>query len=277
MTLLLIRSRPREINQSVFTILILDIWRRPYRRLPPISGVMLRRLIMLRNWAPLADRPALDNAVKVSRKRGVAVTPPADMAVEESFVSGWDGAGAQSLFILVKEGRKFPVASVLLKLEIGVRDAWVRRGLTKRQAMDMLGKVGGKIGLMPGTTDYIARAVGHALSLNAERDAPPPFGLPDVVETAGLAHVRPEAVTVENLLADMVLTTDGAALRYALNGSRLWHETFPFAGSWFEDGEAVETAMGRRRTASPPPSKRCSNRFWRGAAAPGPSASSGQR
>lgn len=220
------------------------------RHRPRISGVMLRRLIMLRNWAPPADRPALDNAVKVSRKRGVAVTPLADRAVEDSFVSGWDGSGTQSLFILVKEGRKFAVASVLLKLEIGVRDAWVRRGLTKRQAMDMLGEVGGQIGLMPGAMSYAAVAIGHALTLNAECGAPPPFGLLDVVEAAGLAHVRPEAMTVESLLADMVSPTDAAALRYALHGSRLWHEMFPFAGSWFEDGAAVEAAMGRRRTAS---------------------------
>jgi hypothetical protein len=35
-----------------------------------------------------------------------------------------------------------------------------------------------------------------------------------------------------------------AAVGHALNGSRLWHKTFPFAGSWFENDAATEAAIG---------------------------------
>src|ERR1700730_14815559 len=45
-----------------------------------------------------------------------------------------DGAGAQSLFALTKRGRRFALASVLAKTQVGVADAWVREGMTKAEA-----------------------------------------------------------------------------------------------------------------------------------------------
>jgi hypothetical protein len=45
-----------------------------------------------------------------------------------------DGAGAQSLFALAKRGRRFALASLLVKTEVGVADARVRDGVTKAEA-----------------------------------------------------------------------------------------------------------------------------------------------
>src|SRR3712207_8995329 len=41
---------------------------------------------------------------------------------------------AQSLFALVKRGRRFAVAALLIKIGIGVADAWVTEGMGKAEA-----------------------------------------------------------------------------------------------------------------------------------------------
>ena len=52
-----------------------------------------------------------------------------------------DGAGAQSLFALTKRGRRFALASVLVKTEVGVADAWVREGMTKAEADALIAQI----------------------------------------------------------------------------------------------------------------------------------------
>ena len=51
-----------------------------------------------------------------------------------------DGAGAQSLFALTKQGRRFALAS-LVKTEVGVADAWVREGMTKAEADALIAQI----------------------------------------------------------------------------------------------------------------------------------------
>jgi hypothetical protein len=50
-------------------------------------------------------------------------------------------AGAQSLFALTKQGRRFALASLLVKTEVGVADAWVREGMTKAEADALIAQI----------------------------------------------------------------------------------------------------------------------------------------
>ncbi len=109
-----------------------------------VSGVMLRRLIAIRNWLPEADRVSLDRAIQTCRRKGVDIGAWPQPQVREVLASGIDGAGAQSVFILVREGRRNAVACLLLKHGIGVRDAWARHSLTRVR----VGRVSG-----PGSRD----------------------------------------------------------------------------------------------------------------------------
>ena len=88
------------------------------------SGSTLRRMIALRNWVPEADRPALDRAIKASQKKVACASWPS-AKVLEAYASGCDGSGAQSVFMIVAQGRKRALAALLFKQDSGVRDAWV--------------------------------------------------------------------------------------------------------------------------------------------------------
>jgi hypothetical protein len=52
-----------------------------------------------------------------------------------------DGAGAQSMFALAKQGRRFASACLLVKSEVGVRDAWVRDGMTRAEADALIAEI----------------------------------------------------------------------------------------------------------------------------------------
>lgn len=214
-----------------------------------VSGTMLRRMIALRNWLPEQERAELDDAIRKARSKGVAVTPTAPAMVREVLATGWDGAGSQSIFFVLKDGRRFAVAALLLKQEFGVRDAWVQRGGTKRDVEDLLGSVRDQVGLAPSTVEYAAKAAAYGLGINAVSGVMPPFGLIEVAELAGLTNLQPETVAVETLVASLCEALppapdgDDTSLRV----SETWTQRHPFTQSWFEGGAAVEELLGRKK------------------------------
>ncbi len=109
--------------------------------------------------------------------------------------SGFDGSGAGSVFALVKTGRLYAVASLLLKLGMGVRDAWVQRDLTKAQAGELLDELASQIELVPVSSDVLRRSLPHFLSVNEASGLLPPFGTLDVIETTGLGTVNPQQMS----------------------------------------------------------------------------------
>ncbi|MCG5239472.1 hypothetical protein ACIU1J_31155 [Azospirillum doebereinerae] len=216
-----------------------------------LSGITLRRMIALRNWVPAGERAALDDAIRKARLKGVAIAPLPSADVREVFATGWDGAGAQSLFFVVKEGRRFALAALLLKQGFGVRDAWVQHGGTKRDADGLLGEVEEQVGLVRTTMEYAAEAAAFALGINAASGVLPPFGLIDAAETAGLANLQPETVAVEALVetlcADLPSGPEAESLAFA--ASATWRQRHPFTQSWFESGDEVGELLGRKRLA----------------------------
>lgn len=217
-----------------------------------VSGTMLRRMITMRNWLPEAERPALDAVVKACRLKGVELIALSAAKIVEVVASGIDGAGAQSLFVLVKEGRKHAVASLLVKQGVGVRDAWVSHGMTKAQAEGMLDHIGFQMQQFDTSIDYLHQALGDALSVNAQSGELPPFGLVDFLETLGLATANPEPLPGDELLARLVDAIPGrmrgpASVKRALKASARWPAEYGFLESWFEDGGDLDGLLGAKK------------------------------
>ena len=213
-----------------------------------VSGVALRRLIALRNWLPEADRASLDRAVQACRRKGVELSPLPQAQVREVLVSGIDGAGAQSVFVLAREGRRHALGCLLLKHGIGVRDAWARHGLTRAELDAFLGQVG-EIELYPTSLDYVRIAAAHALAVNLGSGVMPPFATLDVLEAAGLHGIQPEALSADAVLGLLEAEAGPALARPAavadvLASSRGLPGEFGFLDSWFEADTEVERLLG---------------------------------
>lgn len=216
-----------------------------------VSATMLRRMIAMRNWVPEAGRPALDRAIQACRRQGCACAPWPEVELREVRVAGIDGSGAMAVLAQSREGRRTALASVLMKLELGIRDAWANHRMTRREVDDTLLQIAG-LDQVLADGEFLGTAVGHFLAVSIERGDPVPFGLIDAVEAAGLASVQPSPVPAEVLLAIIRRTgeralLEGAALDRLLAAGRDLPPDYAFMESWLEGGDRVQALLGGRR------------------------------
>lgn len=217
-----------------------------------VTPTMLRRMIAVRNWLPAQEQQSLDRAIKAARKAGVSCATAPRPQVQSVLVSGIDGSGALTVLTIATEGGKPVVAGLLVKQGFGVRDAWVRRGVSPAELRDLLVHVGSEISLAPSTADFTALAVRHFLATSLESGNLPPFGLLDFAEVAGISDLNPAAVSVELLVAQLCADIAPAqlspgAVNKTLRESADWPDEIPSLDSWFEDD--VAKAIGTKRSA----------------------------
>jgi hypothetical protein len=215
------------------------------------SGIALRRMIALRNWLPEAERPALDRAIKASQKKVACASWPA-AKVLTAYASGFDGAGAQSVFIVAGQGRKRAFAALLFKQDIGVRDAWVEQGTTQSEVDAQLQAVAMQMDFLPVSLEYAAAAVRHFLGVNAQTGILPPYGLLNVAEVTGLTGVNPEFQPADALVSSLCAEiapkrATPQAIAKALKASALWGETQATVCSWFEESDEVDALLAQPR------------------------------
>jgi len=224
-----------------------------------VPSRMVERLVSLRPWLPLVRQPKLDVTIRALRAH---TAPPVARSRDEIrmlLASLCDGAGAQSLFSLLVVGRRFALASVLIKSDVGVADAWVREDMPKREADSIIARITAETEAVRVPIDFVARRLSDALATNLATDTPPPFGLLQVTEALGLGLLRPTALAAKELAEDLLRDlpsdqTGPEATRQAHVDAADWPQLFDTVASWFEAGEEVEALLrpipSRRRRAA---------------------------
>ena len=216
-----------------------------------VSPTMLRRMIGLRNWLPAEQRPALDRAIKACRQNGGECASWPKAATSRVLATGIDGSGAHSVLVILPEGRKHAVAAMLGKLGAGVRDAWVRHGLSNAELKEVEERFSVEAFLKPTTFEYAAIATRCLLAMNVAATTTPPFGLLSFAEVVGLDSLNPEFMPTERLVEFLIkdipterLSPSGIVATLA--ASAHWSERHPMLESWFEDSEEVRQLLARR-------------------------------
>ena len=218
-----------------------------------VSPTMLRRLIGMRNWLPAEQRPALDRAIRACRQSGVACASWQKVAARKVLATGIDGSGAHSVLVIVPEQRKHAIASLLGKVGVGVRDAWVKHDMTEAELRDVESRFAVEAFLTSTTLEYAAVATQFLLAMNVAAGTMPPFGLLNFAETVGLESLNPEAMPVGQLLdklseeiAPERLSPQG--IDRALAASARWSDQYPVLGTWFEDNAHVRQLLTKRNS-----------------------------
>jgi hypothetical protein len=163
--------------------------------------------------------------------------------------TGVDGSGAQSLFVEAEEPRrKNAICSLLVKHGLGVRDAWTNHGMTRREATDFSREITASIDAFPVDMTFVRLAAEHFLAENLASAVPPPFGLLDAVETAGLEGLRPATVPVEWIIDALAPARGPEPLEPGRVAALLaagpeFCEAYDFVDSWFEDGDEVAALL----------------------------------
>ncbi|MTJ83809.1 MAG: hypothetical protein F8N37_22715 [Telmatospirillum sp.] len=220
-----------------------------------VSPEMLRRMIVMRNWIPDQDRQWIDAAIRTCRQKAIDCAAMPEVTVREVTASGIDGSGSQSIFIVVKDGRRQAVAGLLLQQGVGVRDAWVRSGLTKSEIGQFRAQIADQAACFQSNLDYVRLALGQALATSHESGTLPPFGLIDFVERGGLSGVNPQDIPVPDLVDRLIdATPDQTATGPKADASPEAVEDrttdLPFMESWFEDDGAIDDELNRKRLSA---------------------------
>ncbi len=215
-----------------------------------VSGATVNRLVVIRNWVNNDRRSAIDAVIRAARQKGVGLAvPTSPIQIAGVVASSCDGAGAQSFFVVIRQKRKHSIASLLVKHGFGVRDAWVRAGLTGAEAETFVDQVGFELGGFDSSLDVVKTALAHGLAANIETGEPIPFGLVQFIEATGLsfvpAYLKPREL-LDQLLADIhEEKKNPAAVARALSSLKRWQKEQHWLDSWFEDSEeALQAARG---------------------------------
>jgi hypothetical protein len=214
----------------------------------PVPSRLIERLVCLRPWLPPGRQTKLDAAIRVLRANAAAPEPAPRSEVIRRLASLCDGAGAQSLFALLKTGRRFALASVLIKTDVGIADAWLREDMSKREADGVVAQIIAGAEAVEVSAGFVTMRLADALAINVSRQSPPPFALLQVTEALGLGLVQPASLSplalVDRILAGLPPDRIGSEATVSANVEAAdWPQQFETVASWFEAGEAVETLL----------------------------------
>jgi hypothetical protein len=155
--------------------------------------------------------------------------------------------------VILKRGRKLALASLLVKQGFGVRDAWIREDLSRREIDQLLAEIAHQLDSFDASPEIVQAIIAHRLADNLDRNEPPPFGLVQFLEAVCPVQIRPDRISTE-LLTEQLLDglppdrQSAKAIAAALAASKLWPKKYAFLQSWFEQSEAVSALLGAAGT-----------------------------
>lgn len=221
------------------------------------SPAALRRMIALRNWLPEKERHRLDAAIKKARQKQVDCATWPAREVLDIQASNIDGVGAQSIFAIVKDGRKHIIASLLVKQGVGVADAWCLRDQSKADVTRFTAEVRARTESVSVEPDFVRSLIRHHLAVGLDAGNVPPVGLLDFVEVTGLQTCHPSAVSVDDLVMHLEEEVGPEklaprAVEEIVQSSAGWLDQFDFMDSWFENDALVEEILDRNPRSRTP-------------------------
>jgi hypothetical protein len=216
-----------------------------------VSPVMLRRILLLRNWVPAAERGAIDQVSRKLRLKGVACAqwdkPPAALALLTSVV---DGSGAQNLILTTPKGRTGLFAGLLVKQGFGIRDAWCSPSAPRHEINAALNGSRAQMQGAATVRDHLDTVVQHHIARGLAEGHLPPVAAVEIAEAIGAADWKERgldvAAEIAQRFAALAETERGAAaIAESLARSGEFVAYDPIAQSWFEDDPAIRALTGR--------------------------------
>jgi len=217
------------------------------------SPIMLRRLIIARNWFPESMRKKLDLAINNARRARIACAPLANPVKVQVYASIMDGANAQSFMVVLPRGKGFLGCSLLLKNQHGVADAFILPLADKAHLRELKQVMNAETGSLEISRSYLNQRVCHALADGAAAGKVPSHWLLAIAEQLGSDQWKAVALDCEKelqqLTREMQQKKRPAVLEMnkqkALQQSSQWLARQDFAASWFEDDVEVDDLLNK--------------------------------
>lgn len=216
--------------------------------LAPVPSRFIERLVLIRGLVPAAMHPSVDAAIAALRPKAAAPVGRQPLQLVKCVASVCDGAGAQSLMVLIRHGKTSGVVTFLVKTHEGIADAMVVDGFSRRQ-FDSLAREMGVV-LVPVPLPVILRRLAIALAVNHALGTPAAFSVVQALEALGIPALRPEPVETETLLDELLIGSD-ILIPTTLTEAAGRLDDAEMTETWFEAGpqcdERLDTLRGAKQ------------------------------
>ncbi len=211
------------------------------------TSIILRRLIVTRNWFPEVLRKKLDQAIAHARRARIECASLNKPGKVQAYATAIDGANAQSLQIIIPRKQGYLGCSAMSKKDFGMADSFLLELENKRHLQEFLEMLTLETGGCEVSMNYIDERVCQVLADGSRNGKVPNHWLVAIAELLGRDQWKaiPFDVTTElgNLRGQLQKQhTTKKAVQNALRQSSRWPEK-AFAVSWFEDDSEVDNKL----------------------------------
>lgn len=222
-----------------------------------LSSVSLSRLQSIKQWYPEAYHAQFDRWIKQQRKKGVVFSvehqassspSPVNIHTGRLRASEVDGAGAQGIFIHLKQFRRHRLCGLLFKQGVGIKDAWITPVMSAKEISRYCDEAfDGSVMLRPVDLPYLLMMVSHFLALTIEQGGVPDLHLLEIQEELGL-HWLPQRLDVDEMMEQLAIQISPftpESIQASFKRSKSWPKNKRFTESWFIENAQIDKLVNR--------------------------------
>lgn len=209
-----------------------------------LSSISLSRLQAIKYWYPEREQAIFNSWIKIQRKKGVVFASEpeknANVAIRATEV---DGSGSQGIFLHLRKHRRNRLCGMLLKYELGLKDAWITPEISSKDVKDYYKQAFDEsVTLREVDLSYFTMIVEHFLAIAIERGEIPNVYFLEIQELLGI-RLRPQKLDLDYLLEQLGIqitpfTQD--TIKESLQRSKSWLKSKSFTESWYLENPIID-------------------------------------
>ncbi|KTD69629.1 hypothetical protein Lste_2787 [Legionella steelei] len=208
-----------------------------------LSSVSLSRLQTIKYWYPEHYHALFNSWIKTQRKKGVVFAPEPEPASATIRATEVDGTGSQGIFLHVRKRRKNRLCGLLLKYDVGIKDAWITPTLSAKDVKDYYHKAFDEnVTLREVDLSYFVMMVEHFLAVSIEKGEIPNIQFLEMQELLGV-RLRPVKLDLDYLFEQMsiqITPFTQEVISESLRRSKSWLKNKSFTESWYLENPIVD-------------------------------------
>jgi len=208
-----------------------------------LSSISLSRLQTIKNWYPESYHATFNRWIKIQRKKEVVFAPEPALAQMTIKATEVDGTGSQGIFLHVRKNRKHRLCGLLLKYDLGVKDAWVTPVIPAKDVADYYRQAFEEsVTLRQVDLEYFYLMVEHFLAKTIEKGDIPHLHFLEMQELLGV-RLKPNKMDLEHLfeqLSVQITPFTQEVISESLIRSKSWLKSKPFTESWYIENPVID-------------------------------------
>ncbi|KTC92062.1 hypothetical protein [Legionella cincinnatiensis] len=208
-----------------------------------LTSISLSRLQTIKYWYPENYHSLFDSWIKVQRRKGVVFAPEPEMTHAIIRATEVDGSGSQGVFLHLRKTRKNRLCGLLLKYELGLKDAWITPAISSKDVKDYYKQAFDEnVTLREVDLSYFTMIVEHFLAVTVEHGEIPNIYFLEIQELLGI-RLRPQKLDLEYLFGQLgiqITPFTQEVIKESLQRSKSWLKSKSFTESWYLENPLID-------------------------------------